>query len=79
MKIARVETFLIAQRWLFGRIETDDGMVGWGWRRGRGWGEPVVDGCAEVVRAADRAGHALRNPLWRHPDGWLAEWRQAQW
>jgi galactonate dehydratase len=44
MKIARVETFLVPPRWLFCRIETDDGIVG--------WGEPVVEGRAEVVRAA---------------------------
>ncbi|MEY9939031.1 galactonate dehydratase [Streptacidiphilus sp. MAP5-3] len=44
MKITRVETFLVPPRWLFCRIETDEGAVG--------WGEPVVEGRAEVVRAA---------------------------
>lgn len=44
MRIARIELFLIPPRWLFCRIETDDGVVG--------WGEPVVEGRAEVVRAA---------------------------
>ncbi|CAG6390592.1 galactonate dehydratase [Streptomyces cocklensis] len=44
MKIVRVETFLVAPRWLFCRVETDEGLVG--------WGEPVVEGRAEVVRAA---------------------------
>ncbi|ASO20169.1 galactonate dehydratase [Actinoalloteichus hoggarensis] len=44
MKITRVETFLVAPRWLFCRIETDDGLVG--------WGEPVVEGRALTVRAA---------------------------
>lgn len=44
MKIARVETFLVPPRWLFVRIETDDGLVG--------WGEPIVEGLAETVRAA---------------------------
>jgi galactonate dehydratase len=44
VKITRVETFLVRPRWLFCRIETDDGVVG--------WGEPVVEGRAEVVRAA---------------------------
>jgi galactonate dehydratase len=44
MKITRVETFLVPPRWLFCRIETDDGIVG--------WGEPVVEGRAEVVRSA---------------------------
>jgi galactonate dehydratase len=44
MKIDRIETFLVPPRWLFCRVETDSGLVG--------WGEPVVEGRAEVVRAA---------------------------
>jgi galactonate dehydratase len=44
VKIARIETFLVPPRWLFCRVETDEGVVG--------WGEPVVEGRAEVVRAA---------------------------
>ncbi|MEW9550493.1 galactonate dehydratase [Nonomuraea sp. NPDC050783] len=44
MKITRVETFQVPPRWLFCRVETDDGVTG--------WGEPVVEGRAEVVRAA---------------------------
>jgi galactonate dehydratase len=44
MKIARIETFMVPPRWLFVRIETDDGLVG--------WGEPVVEGRAATVRAA---------------------------
>lgn len=44
MKIDRIETFLVPPRWLFLRVETDDGVVG--------WGEPVVEGSAEPVRAA---------------------------
>jgi galactonate dehydratase len=44
MQIARVETFPVAPRWLFLRIETDDGLVG--------WGEPIVEGRAAVVAAA---------------------------
>lgn len=44
MKIARLETFLVAPRWLFLRIETDEGAVG--------WGEPIVEGRAETVRSA---------------------------
>ncbi|GAA0993952.1 galactonate dehydratase [Acrocarpospora macrocephala] len=44
MKITRVETFLIPPRWLFCRVETDEGHVG--------WGEPVVEGRADSVRAA---------------------------
>ncbi|MEU4446984.1 galactonate dehydratase [Actinosynnema sp. NPDC050801] len=44
MKITAVETFLVPPRWLFCRVATDEGVVG--------WGEPVVEGRAETVRAA---------------------------
>jgi galactonate dehydratase len=44
MKITDLETFLVAPRWLFLRIDTDEGISG--------WGEPVVEGRAETVRAA---------------------------
>jgi len=44
VKIDRIDTFLVPPRWLFCRIATDEGLVG--------WGEPVVEGRAEVVRAA---------------------------
>jgi galactonate dehydratase len=44
VKIDRIETFLVPPRWLFCRVGTDEGLVG--------WGEPVVEGRAEVVRAA---------------------------
>jgi len=44
VKIDRIETFLVPPRWLFCRVSTDEGIVG--------WGEPVVEGRAEVVRAA---------------------------
>lgn len=44
VRIERVETFLVPPRWLFVRVETNEGLVG--------WGEPVVEGSAEVVRAA---------------------------
>lgn len=44
MKITRVETFAVPPRWLFCRIETDDGLIG--------WGEPVIEGRAATVRTA---------------------------
>ncbi|MDT0346813.1 galactonate dehydratase [Streptomyces litchfieldiae] len=44
MKIVRIETFLVPPRWLFLRVETDDGVVG--------WGEPIVEGRAETVATA---------------------------
>ena len=42
--ITRVETFLVAPRWLFVRIETESGIVG--------WGEGTCEGRSETVRTA---------------------------
>jgi galactonate dehydratase len=44
MKIASMELFQVPPRWLFLKIMTDEGIVG--------WGEPVVEGKADTVRAA---------------------------
>jgi len=44
VRISRIETFLVPPRWLFVRVETDTGVVG--------WGEPVVEGRSETVRTA---------------------------
>ncbi|MHA6765658.1 galactonate dehydratase [Streptacidiphilus sp. PAMC 29251] len=44
MKITKMETFPVPPRWLFLRIETDEGVIG--------WGEPIVEGKAETVAAA---------------------------
>ncbi len=44
MKITRLTTFLVPPRWLFVRIDTDQGISG--------WGEPVVEGRAHTVAAA---------------------------
>ena len=39
MKIGKIETFRVPPRWLFVRIETDDGAVGWGEASLEGHGE----------------------------------------
>ncbi|MEU8225497.1 galactonate dehydratase [Kribbella sp. NPDC048915] len=44
MKIVGFETFLVAPRWQFLRIDTDEGISG--------WGEPIVEGRAEAVQGA---------------------------
>lgn len=44
MKITRLTTFLVPPRWCFLKIETDEGIFG--------WGEPVLEGRAETVAAA---------------------------
>ncbi|MGZ9815251.1 galactonate dehydratase [Peribacillus simplex] len=44
MKIKSYELFQVPPRWLFLKIETDEGIVG--------WGEPVIEGKASTVKAA---------------------------
>ena len=44
MKITRLTTYAVPPRWLFLKIETDEGIVG--------WGEPVLEGRAATVAAA---------------------------
>lgn len=44
MKITKLTTYIVPPRWLFLKIETDEGVVG--------WGEPVVEGRALTVEAA---------------------------
>jgi len=44
MKITRLTTYVVPPRWLFLKIDTDDGVTG--------WGEPVVEGRAHTVAAA---------------------------
>ena len=46
MKIVSLELFTVPPRWVFLKITTDDGFVG--------WGEPVVEGHAAAVVAAVR-------------------------
>ncbi|WP_210528104.1 galactonate dehydratase [Rubellimicrobium arenae] len=44
MKITALKTFIVPPRWLFLKIETDEGISG--------WGEPVVEGRALTVQTA---------------------------
>jgi galactonate dehydratase len=41
MKITALKTYLVAPRWLFLKVETDEGLSG--------WGEPVLEGHAETL------------------------------
>jgi galactonate dehydratase len=47
MKIAAIDTFAVAPRWLFVRVRTDDGA--------EGWGEASLEGFAEAVQGAFEA------------------------
>ncbi len=44
MKITKITTYRLPPRWMFLKIETDEGIVG--------WGEPVIEGRARTVEAA---------------------------
>ena len=44
MKIKSLELFQVPPRWLFLKVTTDEGIVG--------WGEPILEGRAATVRAA---------------------------
>jgi len=55
VKIGRIETFYVAPRWLFVRVESDEGAVG--------WGEASLEGHAEAV---DGAFAALRDRFIGH-------------
>ena len=44
MKITRLTTYAVPPRWLFLKVETDEGIVG--------WGEPVLEGRVATVAAA---------------------------
>src|SRR5690348_12188604 len=48
-KIARIETFHVPPRWLFVRVEANDGAFGWGEASLEGWGE-AVEGAFEPYR-----------------------------
>ena len=49
MKIGRIETFYVPPRWLFVRVESEDGAVGWGEASLEGHAE-AVDGAFEAMR-----------------------------
>jgi galactonate dehydratase len=43
-RIAKIETFRVRPRWLFVRVETEKGIVG--------WGEATLEGHSEAVEGA---------------------------
>ena len=43
MKITNLTLYKVPPRWLFLKIDTDEGIAG--------WGEPVIEGRADAVRA----------------------------
>ncbi|WP_025772205.1 galactonate dehydratase [Thioalkalivibrio sp. HK1] len=69
MKIVGLETFIVPPRWLFLKIETDEGISG--------WGEPILEGHAEACAAGVMASSDFligRDPLLIE-DTWQAIYR----
>jgi galactonate dehydratase len=69
MKIGRIETFFVPPRWLFVRVESDDGAVG--------WGEASLEGHAEAVEGAFEAlrDRFIGHDPWRIEDIWQVAYR----
>jgi galactonate dehydratase len=71
MKITSLACFIVPPRWLFLKIDTDEGIVG--------WGEPIVEGKAHTVKAAvEELGEYLigKDPM-RIEDHWQALYRSG--
>ena len=70
MKLADYELFRVPPRWLFLKLETDEGVVG--------WGEPVVEGRARTVETAVEElldGYLLGEDPARIEDHWQTMYR----
>ncbi|MCQ8783068.1 galactonate dehydratase [Mangrovibrevibacter kandeliae] len=69
MKITKLSTFIVPPRWLFLKIETDEGIVG--------WGEPVVEGRALTVETAvhELADYLVGTDPMRIEDHWNVLYR----
>jgi galactonate dehydratase len=69
MKITKLTTFVVPPRWLFLKIETDEGVIG--------WGEPVVEGRAETVAAlvAELADYLIDKDPSAIEDHWTVLYR----
>lgn len=69
MKIISYELFQVPPRWLFLKIETDEGITG--------WGEPVIEGKAATVKTAveELMGYLLNKDPLRIEDHWNTMYR----
>lgn len=69
MKITDMTLFKVPPRWLFLKIETDEGITG--------WGEPIVEGRADTVRTAveEFKGWLIGKDPMRIEDHWQVMYR----
>ncbi|MBS4176127.1 galactonate dehydratase [Lederbergia citrea] len=71
MKITSFELFQVPPRWLFLKIETDEGIIG--------WGEPIVEGRAATVKACveELMGYLIGKDPLRIEDHWNVMYRSG--
>lgn len=69
LKIIKVETYKVLPRWLFLKITTANGLTG--------WGEPVIEGRADTVRAAveELTPYIINQPANKIEDIWQVLYR----
>ena len=69
MKITKMNLYKVPPRWLFLEIETDEGITG--------WGEPVVEGRASIVKTAveDFSDYLIGKDPMKIEDHWQAMYR----
>ena len=69
MKITNMSLYKVPPRWLFLKIETDAGLVG--------WGEPIVEGRADTVRTAveEYKGYLIGKDPMKIEDHWQVMYR----
>lgn len=69
MKISKMTLYKLPPRWLFLKIETDEGISG--------WGEPVVEGSVDAVRAAveEYAKYLIGKDPMKIQDHWQVMYR----
>ena len=71
MKITKFTTYRVPPRWMFLKIETDEGIVG--------WGEPVLEGKVRTIEAAvhEMGGYLIGQDPCRINDLWQVMYRGA--
>ncbi len=71
MKIKSITTYTVPPRWLFVKVETDIGLVG--------WGEPVLEGRAATVAAAveELSDYLIGKDPRRIEDHWTVMYRSG--
>ena len=71
MKVTKLTTYRLAPRWMFLKIETDEGVTG--------WGEPVIEGRARTVETAvhELSEYVVGKDPARINDIWQAMYRSG--